>query len=174
MAFEVFGLKLVAIVGPSGCGKSTVLDMIGGRHRDGARRRAGRDAAAAVAAGVPSARVKRWAWLLAGLIVVVGLVALGAARLAGRRGSRPSAVISVVTMWLAAWVLWGFAGGLAAQYGALTTYDSTLFTVVAVAGGVWQYRTQVRQGRQQGLAVFVAAQLLWLAVVLWQNGVLIR
>ena len=52
-------------------------------------------------------------------------------------------------------------------------YDGTLFTGLAVAGGVWQYRTHVRQGRQQGLAVFVAAQLLWLGVVLWQNGVLL-
>lgn len=118
--------------------------------------------------------MKRWAWLLAGLIVMGGLVAIGAARMAGRRGSRPATLVSVVTMWLAAWVLWGFAGGLAAQYGVLATYDSTLFTAVAVAGAIWQYRTQVRQGRQQGLAVFVAGQLLWLGVVLWQNGVLVR
>ncbi len=116
--------------------------------------------------------MKRWAWLLAGLLVLGGLVAAGAARAAGRRGSRPSTLVSVVTMWLAAWVLWGFAGGLAAHAGVLTTYDGTLFTVLAVAGGVWQYRMQVRQGRQQGLAVFVAGQLLWLGVVLWQNGVL--
>jgi hypothetical protein len=76
-------------------------------------------------------------------------------------------------MWLAAWILWGFVGGLVAHYGA-ATYDGTLFTVLAVAGAIWQYRTQVRQGRQQGLAVFVAGQLLWLGVVLWQNGVLSR
>jgi hypothetical protein len=118
--------------------------------------------------------VKRWVWLAAGLIVLGGLVALGAARMAGRQGSRPATVLSVVTMWLAAWVLWGFAGGLAAHYGALAKYDGTLFTALAIAGGVWQYRTQVRQGRQQGLAVFVAGQLLWLGVVLVQNGVLIR
>ena len=117
--------------------------------------------------------MKRWAWLVAGLAVVGGLVALSAARMAGRQGSRPATLVSVVTMWLAAWVLWGSAGGLAARYGALATYDGTLFTALAVAGGVWQYRTQVRQGRQSGLAVFVAGQLLWLAVVLWQNGVLI-
>jgi hypothetical protein len=43
-----------------------------------------------------------------------------------------------------------------------------------VLGGVWQYRVQVRQGNQQGLAVFVAAQLLWLGVVLWQNGILVQ
>ena len=118
--------------------------------------------------------MKRWVWLLAGLVIVVGLVGLGAARLTGRQGSRPSTLIAVVTMWLAAWVLWGFAGGLAAQYGMLSTYDGNLFTALAVAGGLWQYRTQVRQGRQPGLAVFVGGQLLWLGVVLWQNGVLVQ
>jgi hypothetical protein len=117
--------------------------------------------------------VKRWAWLLAGLAIVGGLVTLGAARMAGRSGSRPATLISVVTMWLAAWVLWGFGGGLAARYGALATYDSTLFSVLALAGGVWQYRTQVLQGRQSGLVVFVAGQLLWLGIVLWQNGVVL-
>ena len=43
-----------------------------------------------------------------------------------------------------------------------------------MAGAVWQYRVQTRQGRQQGLAIFVAGQLLWLGVVLWQNGVFIQ
>jgi hypothetical protein len=118
--------------------------------------------------------VTRWAWLLGGLAVLGGLLALGTARMAGRQGTRPAALLSVVTMWLAAWVLWGFAGGLAAHYGALTTYDSTLFALLALAGGVWQYRTQVRQGRQAGLTVFVAGQLVWLAVVLWRNGALSR
>jgi hypothetical protein len=117
--------------------------------------------------------VRRWLWLLIGTLVAGGLVSIAAARLTGRRGSRPATLVSVVTMWLAAWVLWGFAGGLAAHYGVLT-YDGTLFTLVAAGGGIWQYRTQIRQGRQQGLAIFVAAQLLWLGVVLWQNGVLIR
>ena len=118
--------------------------------------------------------MSRWGWLAAGIVVLGGLVAVGAARVAGRRGSRPATLVSVVIGWLGAWVLWGFAGGLAAHYGVLATYDTTLFTALAVAGGVWQYRTQVRQGRQQGLAVFVAGQLLWLGVVLWQNGVLLR
>lgn len=118
--------------------------------------------------------MKRWAWLGAGLLVLAGLLGLGVARLAGRPGSRPATLVSVITAWLGAWVLWGFAGGLAAHYGVLAAYDGTLFTVLAVAGAVWQYRTQVRQGRQQGLAIFVAGQLLWLGVVLWQNGVLVQ
>jgi len=118
--------------------------------------------------------VKRWIWLAAGALVLGGLVGVGAARMAGRKGSRPATLVSVITAWLGAWVLWGFVGGLAAHYGWLASYDGTLFSLLAVAGGVWQYRTQVRQGHQQGLAVFVAGQLLWLGVVLWQNGVLVQ
>lgn len=117
--------------------------------------------------------MRRWAWLAAGVVVVSGLVALGAARLLGRPGSRPATLVSVVSAWLAAWVLWGFAGGLAARYGLLETYDGALFAAVAAIGGVWQYRVQLRRGRDRGLTVFVAAQLLWLAVVLLQNGLLV-
>jgi hypothetical protein len=90
--------------------------------------------------------------------------------MAGRQGSRPATLISVVTAWLGAWVLWGFVGGLASHYG-LVTYDGTLFALLAVAGAGWQYRVQTRQGRQPGLTVFVAGQILWLGVVLYQNGV---
>ena len=89
--------------------------------------------------------MKRWVWLTAGLLVLLGLVGLGTARLVGRRGSRASALIAVVTAWLAAWILWGFAGGLAAHYGALERYDGTLFTIIAVLGGIWQYRIYVRK-----------------------------
>ncbi len=115
-------------------------------------------------------RVKRWVWAAGGMVVLCSLLALGAARMAGRQGSRPAALISVITGWLGAWVLWGFVGGLANHYG-LARYDGTLFALLAVAGAVGQYRVQTRQGRQQGLAVFVAGQLLWLGVVLYQNGV---
>ena len=117
--------------------------------------------------------MKRWAWLAGGLAVLFGVAAVGAARMAGRQGSRPATLVSVVTAWLGAWVLWGFAGGLADHYG-MARYDGQLFALLAVAGAVWQYRVQTRQGRQQGLAVFVAGQLLWLGVVLYQNGVLLQ
>ena len=116
--------------------------------------------------------MKRWIWLAGGVVIAGSLLALVASRVIGRRGSRPAALLSVVTGWLAAWVLWSFAGGLAARHGLLETYDGTLFALVAVAGGFWQYRTQVRRGREQALAVFVGAQLLWLGVVLVQNGIL--
>jgi hypothetical protein len=118
--------------------------------------------------------VKRWVWLVAGLLVVVGVTGLGVARLTGRKGSRPSALLTVISGWLAAWILWGFAGGLAAHYGALDKYDGTLFVILAIAGGIWQYRTHVRRGREPALAIFVGGQLLWLSVILFQNGVLSR
>jgi hypothetical protein len=116
--------------------------------------------------------VRRWIWLAAGVVIAGSLLALFASRLVGRQGSRPATVLSVITGWLAAWVLWSFAGGLAARHGLLATYDGTLFLLVALPGGLWQYRTQLRRGREQALAVFVGAQLVWLGVVLVQNGVL--
>ena len=118
--------------------------------------------------------MRRWIWLASGVVIAGSLLAIFAGRLIGRPGSRPATLLSVVTGWLAAWVLWSFVGGLAARHGVLETYDGTLFAAVALAGGVWQYRTQLRRGREQGLAVFVGAQLLWLGVVLFQNGVLTR
>jgi hypothetical protein len=116
--------------------------------------------------------VKRWIWLAGGVVIAGSLLALGASRAVGRAGSRPATLISVLTGWLAAWVLWSFAGGFAARHGLLETYDGTLFAAVAAVGGLWQYRTQVREGRERGLVVFVAAQLAWLGVVLLRNGVL--
>lgn len=105
--------------------------------------------------------------------MLFGAVAVSAARMAGRQGSRPAALVSVVTAWLGAWVLWSFVGGLASHYD-IAMYDGQLFAPFAVAGAVWQYRVQTRRGREQGLAVFVAGQLAWLGVVLWQNGVFIQ
>jgi len=136
--------------------------------------RPGRDRRAGAALAAPASRppVKRWAWLAGGLAVLLGVLAAGAARMAGRQGSRPATLVSVVTGWLGAWVLWGFVGGLAAHYG-MASYDGQLFALLAVAGAVWQYRVQTRQGTQQGVAVFLAGQLVWLGVVLWQNGVLL-
>ncbi len=116
--------------------------------------------------------MRRWIWLAGGVVIACSLLALFGSRLLGRPGSRPATLLSVVTGWLAAWVLWSFAGGLAARHGLLETYDGSLFALVAVAGGLWQYRTQLRQGREVGLAIFVGAQLVWLGVVLLQNGAL--
>jgi lipopolysaccharide export LptBFGC system permease protein LptF len=115
--------------------------------------------------------VRRWG-LLAGATVVVGaLAAAYLARTIGRSGTRAAALGGVVAGWLAAWVLWGFAGGLAARWGWLAVYDAPLFAPLALAGGVWQYRAQVRS-RERGLLIFVGGQLVWLLFVLARNGAL--
>jgi hypothetical protein len=53
----------------------------------------------------------------------------------------------------------------------LSTYDSTLFVVLALVVGSWHYRVRVARGREPGLAVFVGGQLAWLVIVLARNGV---
>jgi hypothetical protein len=116
--------------------------------------------------------VTRWAVVLSLVLLGGGLVSIVVARRLGKSGSRPSVLVSVVSLWIAAWALWGLVGGLAARYGVLDRYDGTLFAVLAVTAGAWQYRTQVHQGRERGLTVFVAAQILWLVVVMARNGVL--
>ena len=114
----------------------------------------------------------RWAFILTVVLIAGGAAAVWWARARGKSGSRASVLVSVLSGWLAAYVLWSVAGGLAARYGVLTTYNGPLFAAVAVVAGAWQYHTQVRQGRERGLTIFVAAQLVWLVVVIVQNGVL--
>lgn len=114
----------------------------------------------------------RWGMALAGAALALGLAGRALARLLDRPGSRASVLVSVVAGWLAAWVLWSFAGGLAARVGLLETYDGTFFGAVAIGGAFWQYRTAVRDGRERGLAIFVGVQLAWVMVVLVQNGLL--
>jgi hypothetical protein len=116
--------------------------------------------------------VTRWAFALTGAIIVLGGLAIWTARLFGRSGSRLSVLVSVLSGWLAAYVLWSFAGGLAARYGFLESYNGGFFAVFALVGGMWQYRAQVSHGRERGLTVFIAAQLVWLVIVLVQNGAL--
>lgn len=112
----------------------------------------------------------RWALAVLGALLLLGIASVALARLLGRSGSRASILVSVVAHWLGAWVLWSFAGGLALRYGLLDTYHGAFFGLLALAGGAWHYRTAVAAGRERGLVVFVGGQLLWLAVVLLQNG----
>ena len=113
----------------------------------------------------------RWALVLSAVLLAAGIVTVAVARRLGKSGSRPSVLVSVVASWIAAWALWGLVGGLAAHYGWLQRYDGTLFVALAVVAGGWQYRAHVRRGRERGLTVFVGAQLLWLVVVMAENGV---
>lgn len=113
----------------------------------------------------------RWAAsTLLAVLAIAGLTMLGA-RVLGRRNPRASILVSVLALWLGAFVLWNFAGGLALHYGLLTAYSSQIFAVVALGGGLWHYRTAIRSGRERGLTVFLGIQVAWLVIVLAQNGV---
>jgi hypothetical protein len=116
--------------------------------------------------------VTRWTLAVGAVLVLGAIVTVAVARALGWSGSRLSILGSVVALWLAAYVLWGFAGGLAAHYGLIARYDGSLFAALAVAGAYWQYRAQVRRGRDPGLTVFVAGQLIWLVIVMVRNGLL--
>jgi hypothetical protein len=114
--------------------------------------------------------VTRWVLVTVVTLVLAGMVGVALARHFGRSGGRLSIAVSVVSLWLAAWVLWSFIAGLAAHWGMLAWYDTGLFALLALIGGFWQYRTHVRTGREHGLAVFVGGQLVWLIILLVQNG----
>lgn len=118
--------------------------------------------------------MSRWVFVATGVLLLAGVATVAVARRLGGSGSRASVLVTVVAGWLTAWVLWGFVGGLAVRYGALATYDPTLFAALALGGGFWQYRTQVRAGRERGFAVLVGGQIAWALVVLVQNGILDR
>ena len=113
----------------------------------------------------------RWVLLTCLAILMLGVATVIVARFFGRSESRASILVSVIAHWLAAYVLWTFAAGLAHRYGVLAAYDSYLFVVLAVIVGFWHYRVRVARGREQGLVVSVGAQLSWLVIVLVQNGV---
>lgn len=112
----------------------------------------------------------RWAFALTLIVLACGAVAVSVARCLGRSGGRVSVLLSVIATWIAAYVLWGFAGGLAARYGWIARYDGGPFGLLAVVGAVWQYRTHLARGRDRGLAVFVAGQLAWLLIVMYRNS----
>jgi hypothetical protein len=118
--------------------------------------------------------VTRWALLTFLTILALGAVAVLVARFFGRSESRASILVSVIAHWLGAYVLWTFAAGLAHRYGVLAAYDSYLFVVLAVVVGFWHYRMRLQRGREPALAVFVGGQLVWLLILLVQNGMLGR
>lgn len=108
-----------------------------------------------------------------GVLAVLGLAGgalLFLARLRNQRSSRASALLSLVAGWLGAYAVWTFLGSVALQAGWLVRYDAALFGPLALGLGAWQYRTQLRRGREPALAIFVGGQLAWLLVVALQNG----
>lgn len=113
----------------------------------------------------------RWTLPTLALVLIVGLFGVSLARALGWSGSRASSLVSVVAQWLTAWALWSLAGGLALRVGLLDVYEPTAFTALALVGGIWHYRTVVHSGRERGRVIFVGVQLVWLVVLLVQNGV---
>jgi hypothetical protein len=114
--------------------------------------------------------VTRWALATLLAFLVLGVVTVAMARFFGKSGSRASLGVSVAAHWLAAYVLWSFAGGLAVTTGLISAYHNAPFAAIAVLGALWQYQTHVRWGRERALALFVGVQLAWLLWVLSQNG----
>jgi hypothetical protein len=116
--------------------------------------------------------VTRWALLTLGAFILLGVVGVATARFFGKSGSRLSIQVSVVAHWLAAYVLWSFAGGLAAKYRLINGYEAGWFVLFAFVGAWWHYRARLAGGLERGLAVFVGAQLVWLVLILFRNGLL--
>lgn len=112
----------------------------------------------------------RWTLSVLATVLVLGLGAAAVARTAGWRSERLSVLVAVVAQWLAAYVLWSFAGGLALRWGVLVAYEPVLFTALALPAAVWHYRTRVTTGPERARVVFVAGQLVWLVIVLARNG----
>ena len=104
---------------------------------------------------------------------MVGALGIALARFFGKSGSRLSIQITVVAQWLGAYVLWSFIAGLAAKYRLIVDYEAGWFVPFAVIVGWWHYRVRTSAGAERGLAIFVGAQLVWLAVILLRNGVLV-
>jgi hypothetical protein len=119
-----------------------------------------------------SKSMTRWALATLAVLFLLGIGAVALARVFGKSGSRASVGVSVIAHWLAAYVLWSFAAGLAVTTGLLTTYHSAAFATICLLGALFQYRAHLQAGRDRGLAIFVGVQLAWLVFVLLQNGVL--
>ena len=115
----------------------------------------------------------RWALLTLALFIALGVLGVAVARFFGKSGSRLAIQVSVAAHWLAAYVLWSFAAGVAQKYRLIGEYEAGWFVLFALVGGFWHYRVRVASGIERGLAIFVGAQLVWLALILYRNGLLV-
>src|SRR5262245_26802791 len=121
----------------------------------------------------PRSVMSRWALVTLVVLFLLGIGAVMLAQLFGRSGSRASVGVSIIAHWLAAYVLWSFAAGLAVTAGLLATYQTAAFAAICLLGAVFQYRAHMQAGRDRGLAIFFGVQLAWLVFVLLQNGILV-
>lgn len=112
----------------------------------------------------------RWGFATLAALLVAGAAGVFIARFFGASGSRAAAMVTVASHWIAAWVLWTFAAGIAMRAGMITDYESGIFGVVALAGAWLQYRALADGLRDRARAILVGGQLGWLVVVLIQNG----
>jgi hypothetical protein len=116
--------------------------------------------------------VTRFALVTLGVFIVLGVLSVATARFFGKSGSRLSVLVAVVASWLGAYVLWSFATAMAARYGVIAADEPAWFALFALVGGWWHYRVRVAAGRDRAIMVFIGAQLVWLAVLLYRNGML--
>lgn len=114
--------------------------------------------------------MRRWLFATLGVLFVASVIGARVARAVGFRSPRVSSLVSVLSQWLAAYALWSLAGSLALRYELLAVYDPNLYALLALIGGICHYRTQVTAGRERGRIVFVGGQIVWLVVLLFQNG----
>jgi hypothetical protein len=117
--------------------------------------------------------VTKWALATLGAFILLGVLGVTTARFFGKSGSKLSIQISVAAHWFAAYVLWSFTAGLAAKYRIIGEYEAGWFALFALIAGYVHYRARLAGDAERGLAVFVAAQLVWLFVILYRNGLLI-
>lgn len=113
----------------------------------------------------------KWALVTLGAFILLGVAGVATARFFGKSGSRLSIQVAVVAHWLAAYVLWSFAAGLAAKYRLIADYEAGWFALFAIAAGWIHYRARLAGDAERGLVVFVGAQLVWLGVILYRAGV---
>jgi hypothetical protein len=117
--------------------------------------------------------VTKWALVTVGAFILLGVIGVATARFFGKSGSRLSIQVSVMAQWLAAYVLWSFAAGLAAKYRLIADYEAGWFALFAIVAGWIHYRARLAGDAERGLFVFVGAQLVWLGVILYRSGLLV-
>jgi hypothetical protein len=115
--------------------------------------------------------VTKWALVTLGAFILLGVVGVATARFFGKSGSRLSTQVSVAAHWLAAYVLWSFAAGMAAKYRLIADYEPGWYALFAIVAGWIHYRARLAGDAERGLFVFVGAQLVWLGVILYRAGV---
>ena len=115
----------------------------------------------------------KWALVTLGAFILFGVAGIATARFFGKSGGRLSIQVSIVAHWLCAYVLWSFAAGMAAKYRLISDYEAGWYALFAIVAGWIHYRARLAGDAERGMFVFVGAQLVWLVVILFRNGLLV-